>query len=183
MIGSIKHLVRQWETQRPDVDLTAFTIAASLMQIANHLESAFRDLCRDRFGLGVGDMRILFALRRNGQDNPQRPTDLFQTLLITSGAVTKQVDRLVRKKLVTRMPDPEYQRGSLIRLTDKGVAIADAAIEAICNRETKIGDAILNLSRDDRSAGLGFLQVLLAEFDAVTDAAVRTGTKRATRAA
>ncbi len=104
---------------------------------------------------------MLLALRRSGIDSPRRPTDLFQSLLVTSGAVTKQVDRLEAQGFVERLPDPTYQRGFLIRLTRRGVKIADSAMEAICSHQTTIGAAIGLLSEEEREIGARFLQRLL----------------------
>ena len=89
----LKDFIDEWRRERPDVDLTAFSIAAAIKQIDLQTEAEFRRLSAD-FGIGPGDLRVLFALRRSGVANPRRPTDLFQSLLVTSGAVTKQVDRL-----------------------------------------------------------------------------------------
>jgi DNA-binding MarR family transcriptional regulator len=133
-------------------------------------EAEFRRLAI-KFGIGPGDLRILLALRRSGVHNPKRPTDLFQSLLVTSGAVTKQVDRLAARGLVKRSADPSYQRGSLIRLTARGAKVADTAIQAICTRETSIGAAVANLTQEERDAGKRFLQRLLAQFDALSSAA------------
>src|SRR5579863_448119 len=92
-------LVEQWHHERPDVDLTAFVIAATIKLIDQQSEAEFRRLA-GKFGIATGDLRVLLALRRSGVDNPKRPTDLFQSLLVTSGAMTKQVDRLVARNLV-----------------------------------------------------------------------------------
>jgi DNA-binding MarR family transcriptional regulator len=159
----IETILAQWERERPDIQFSAFLIAGAITQINQEFENAFRALGQNEFGIGTGDLRILLALRRSGPDRPQRPTDLFQSLLITSGAVTKQVDRLVAKGLVDRVADPTYQRGWLIHLTKKGTRVADRAIEAICTPDTKIGAAIAGLSDKDRKAGAAFLRRLLAE--------------------
>jgi len=62
---------------------------------------------------------------------------------------------------VERLPDPADQRSFLIRLTRRGVKVADAAIEAICSKKTKIGAAIAALSDQEREVGRRFLQRLL----------------------
>jgi len=160
----LKDFIDEWRRERPDVDLTAFSIAAAVKQIDLQTEAAFRRLAAD-FDIGPGDLRVLFALRRSGVANPRRPTDLFQSLLVTSGAVTKQVDRQEAQGLVERLPDPSHQRGFLIRLTRPGVRVADAAIEAICSNQTTIGAAIAALSDQERKAGERFLQRLLAAFE------------------
>lgn len=169
MTRGLKHFIDEWRRERPDVDLTAFIIAAAIKQIDQQTEAEFRRVSAG-MDIGPGDLRVLFALRRSGIDNPRRPTDLFQSLLVTSGAVTKQVDRLVNEGLVERLPDPSYQRGSLIRLTRRGVKVADAAIEAICSDKTSIGAAISSLSPEDREQGRIFLQKLLAKFEEVSGA-------------
>ncbi len=166
MTRELKHFVDEWRRERPDVNLTAFIIAAAIKQLDQQTEAEFRRLSSS-LGIGPGDLRVVLALRRSGIDNPHRPTDLFQALLVTSGAVTKQVDRLVAEGLVQRLPDPSYQRGALIKLTRRGAKVADAAIEAICSETTTIGAAISSLSAEDQEIGKQFLQRLLAKFDAV----------------
>jgi DNA-binding MarR family transcriptional regulator len=164
MISKLQHFIQQWRRERPDVDLTAFIITGAIKQIDQQTEAEFRRLSAE-MNIGPGDLRVLFALRRSGIDNPRRPTDLFQSLLVTSGAITKQVDRLENAGLVERLPDPGYQRGFLIRLTRRGVKVADTAIEAICSDKTTIGTVISSLSEEDREMGKRFLQRLLAKFE------------------
>jgi DNA-binding MarR family transcriptional regulator len=76
---------------------------------------------------------------------------------------------LEAKGLAKRLPDPSYQRGALIRLTARGAKVADAAIEAICSRETSIGAAVSNLTDEERETGKRFLQSFLAQFDRPDD--------------
>jgi DNA-binding MarR family transcriptional regulator len=168
MTRGLKYLIAEWRRERPDVNLSAFSIAAAVKQIDQQTEAEFRRLSVS-LGIGPGDLRVLFALRRSGIDNPRRPTDLFQSLLVTSGAVTKQLDRLEAQGFVERLADPSDQRGFLIHLTRRGAKVADAAIEAICSEQTTIGAAIASLSEEERAAGDRFLQRLLDAFDAVAD--------------
>lgn len=170
MTRNLKHFIDEWRRALPDVDLTAFSIAAAIKQIDQQSEAEFRRLSGE-FGIGPGDLRVLFALRRSGVDNPRRPTDLFQTLLVTSGAITKQVDRLEAQGFVERLPDPAYQRGFLIQLTRRGVKITDSAMEAICSPRTTIGAAIGSLTEEEREIGARFLRRLLAAFEEIGDAA------------
>ena len=50
--------------------------------------------------------------------------------MISSGGMTKRLDRLVDVGLVERRPDPDDRRGTLVRLTPRGVATIDDALEA-----------------------------------------------------
>jgi len=177
MMRELNRFIEEWRRELPELDLAAFSIAAAIKQIDQQTEAEFRRLSAD-FSIGPGDLRVLFALRRSGVDNPRRPTDLFQSLLVTSGAVTKQVDRLEGQGYVERLPDPGYQRGFLIRLTRRGAKVADEAMKAICSRQTTIGSAVAMLSEDERQAGARFLQRLLAAFEEVGENADEAGLRR-----
>lgn len=169
MTGDLHELIRQWSRERPDVDLDAFTIVAAVKLLDQRIEAEVRRLSA-KFDIGPGDLRVLFALRRSGAERPMRPTDLFQSLILSSGAVTKQVDRLEEKALVERLPDPDYQRGFRVRLTPGGMDVADAAIEAVCSAQTTIGAAVANLSDEEREVGKAFLKNLLDKIGAPSEA-------------
>jgi DNA-binding MarR family transcriptional regulator len=87
--------------------------------------------CRTDFGMSAADMRVLFALRRAGPSYALRPTELFRALLVTSGAITKQVDRLAAGGYVARQPGPAKSGGYLIHLTAKGFKTADEALTSL----------------------------------------------------
>jgi Transcriptional regulators len=74
---------------------------------------------------------VVFALLRAGPPYARRPTDLFRALLVTSGAITKQVDRLSTLGLVTRTPEPDGGSGQLVALTPRGREVANRAIEGV----------------------------------------------------
>jgi len=148
-----------WSAELDGLDVTSFMVAATVQRLSAHIERAFVAVAR-RHQLGPGDLRILLALRRSGPRYALSPTDLFRRLLITSGAVSKQVDRLVEVGLVTRVADPDTLRGLLVRLEPAGRAIADAAMREICS--DFLGLERLDPERAQRAlAALGELQGLM----------------------
>jgi len=79
-----------WAQERPDVD---FWLAGFFLRIeyAHMLhERRVQDVAK-LMDTNVGDLHVLLALRRNGPDRAMRPTDLYRTLLVTSGAITKRL--------------------------------------------------------------------------------------------
>lgn len=80
-------------------------------------------------GLSVGDLHVLLALRRSG--SAMRPTDLFRELLITSGAITKRLDRLVAQHLIERVAAVSDRRSGPVKLTARGTQVADKAMDRI----------------------------------------------------
>lgn len=154
-----------WERELPGVDPSVFQMIGSLLRLAAMLENEFRAFTQEKFDMGTGDMRILLALRRAGRPFALRPTDLFQSLLITSGAVTKQVERLTRRGLVDRIPDPNRKAGRLIHLTKFGKKVTDQTVDAIHSR-FNITLAFRGLTEEERQAGNLFLRKMIVNFDA-----------------
>ena len=159
---SLALLVHQWEAERPDLDLTAFRLVGVVMQLAQIFEAEFRTMAQAKFGIGSGDLRILLALRRAGEPYALRPTDLFQSLLVSSGAVTKQVERLVENGLVKRVLPKGANRRRVIALTPKGVRAADFAQESISNSLAGIAPTLKTLRPGEVQTTLQCLESLLA---------------------
>jgi DNA-binding MarR family transcriptional regulator len=78
----------------------------------------------------------LASLGRSGAPYQLSPTQLFREMMLTSGAMTNRIDRLEEAGLVSRRPDLEDRRGTLVRLTQKGKALIDsAAANHVANEE------------------------------------------------
>ncbi|MEU0033598.1 MarR family transcriptional regulator [Streptomyces sp. NPDC006333] len=116
-----------WARELPSLDLTPFLVSGGILRLSQQVERAFTAVARSN-GIGPGDLRVLLALRRSGPDYAMSPTALFKRLMITSGAVSKQVDRLAELELVERVSDPDILRGVLISLKPAGRTIAENAM-------------------------------------------------------
>jgi DNA-binding MarR family transcriptional regulator len=184
----IHEIARQWKDERPDLDLQNFLLQIYLQRIGRIIERRFSRMCLRRFAMRAQDMRLLLALRRGGAPFARRPTDLFKALLVTSGAITKQVDRMVKKKLVRRLPDPDYRGGFLVQLSDRGLDAVDRASTIIAN-ESFIGPAMAALAPSQRDGAEQFCLSLIATLEGPAeggDAVLpvvprRRGTKISTR--
>jgi DNA-binding MarR family transcriptional regulator len=130
----IELITVQWQRERGDLDLSSFLLAIYLMRLGTMIERDFDRLCQRDYRVSGSDMRVLFALRRGGPPYVKRPTDLFKALLVTSGAMTKKVDRLATLGMVERVQDPGHLGGFLIRLTKKGFRVADEMVETLAKR-------------------------------------------------
>lgn len=51
--------------------------------------------------------------------------------MMSSAGVTSRTDRLERRTLVRRLPDPNDRRGVIVELTDQGIEAVDAAVRAV----------------------------------------------------
>ncbi len=80
------------------------------------------------FGLQSGEFDVLATLRRSGAPYELTPTELFEATMMSSGGMTARLDRLERRDLVERRPNPNDRRGVLVRLTGRGVALIERAL-------------------------------------------------------
>jgi DNA-binding MarR family transcriptional regulator len=76
--------------------------------------------------------------------------------------MTNRIDRLTKKGLVERLPDPSDRRGVLVRLTEEGRDRADQALAGLLDQERAI---LAELSRAQRSELAALLRQLTAPFD------------------
>lgn len=149
--------------ERPDLDQTDYLYLLYAQRVGRILGSVFDSRCRTDFGISGAEMRVLLALRRAGAPYALRPTELFRSLLITSGAITKQVDRLISAGFVERQPGPDKSGGYLIHLTDKGGKAADDSLTALADSSVLSHDA---LSKEERKTVCDLLEKMLRDLEA-----------------
>jgi DNA-binding MarR family transcriptional regulator len=94
--------------------------------------------------LSFNEYDVLFNLARQ-PERRLRIRDLNRHLLLTQPSVSRLVDRLVQRELVTKESDPGDGRGTIVQLTDEGFAlfrrVAVVHAESIRNRVGGILDA------------------------------------------
>jgi len=124
------HVLGGWTGARPELDMGPLQVTGRLSRIgpllARRQESVF-----DRFGLSRGEVGALSALRIAGPPHQLSPTRLGRGLMLSSAGVTSRIDRLERRGLVRRLPDPDDRRGVIVELTDQGIELVDTAVAAL----------------------------------------------------
>ena len=143
---SVDAIVEQWRTERPDLDPSPIGIVGRVSRLARELEARLEPVYKAH-GLEPGWHDVLATLRRNGPPYQLRPTDFSGQLMLTSSGTTKRLDRLEQAGLITRAPDPEDRRGTLITLTPAGHRLIDAVTEAHLDNER---DLLRALSADEQ---------------------------------
>jgi DNA-binding MarR family transcriptional regulator len=151
-------IVAQWSRERPDVDVTALGILGRLFRAA---QLADVELARgiSEHELQPGWFDLLAALRRSGRPFELTPTQLLATTMLSSGGMTKRLDRLEDAGLVARRPDPGDRRGTLVGLTPKGRAVVDDALVTHVANEKRLLEP---LSATERRALDRLLRQVLA---------------------
>src|SRR4051795_2913904 len=106
----------QWRAVRPELDPAPIGIVGRISRLARELEGRLEPVYRDH-GLEPGWHDVLATLRRSGAPYQLRARECTGALMLTSSGTTKRLDRLERAGLISRSPDPDDRRGTLITLT------------------------------------------------------------------
>ena len=148
----VDHILDQWRRETPQLDPSPMGVFGRISRAARllerHIESVFA-----RHNLQGGRFDVLAALRRAGAPHVLSPTNLYNSLLVTSGAMTHRLDRLAADGLIERIPDPNDGRSLLVGLTPAGLATLEAALADHLANEHALIEA---LDPDERE-GLGEL--------------------------
>jgi DNA-binding MarR family transcriptional regulator len=134
----------QWASELPDLDTRPMAILGRMRLIT----LASRPTVERVFaahGLDTGEFDVIATLLRNGAPYEMRPTELFKSLMISSGGLTDRLARLAKRGLIERLPAPGDARSLLVKLTPEGRQLAE------------------RIFREDMAAEAQFLDGLSAE--------------------
>ena len=127
----------QWKHEMPDVEIIGARVLARAGRITlrtrRDIDAVFK-----KFGLDSGEFYVLSALRRAGARGALRPTEIYRSLMISSGGLTDRLDRLEAAGLVRRRPSEEDARSMLVELTPAGRKRIDAAFRADMELENRL---------------------------------------------
>jgi DNA-binding MarR family transcriptional regulator len=89
-----------------------------LLASASRLESILQSRFTREFGISLARFDVLSQLERSGDGLTM--TETSRRMMVTNGAITSLVDRLVDEGFVMREAHPEDRRTTILRLTDSG---------------------------------------------------------------
>ncbi len=137
----------QWRTERPDLDTTPLLVIGRIHRVAAALTPELTAVYAE-FGLGEGEFDVLATLRRQGEPFTLSPGELAERTMVTSGAVSKRLDRLEARGLVERRADATDGRARTVVLTPAGRALIDDAMTAHVANEARLLEALGARDRD-----------------------------------
>jgi DNA-binding MarR family transcriptional regulator len=147
----VDEIVAQWAVERPDLDSAPLHVVGRISRLSDLIDEHLRPVF-SAFGLGDGDFDVLATLRRNGPPFELTPTELAARTMVTSGAVSKRVDRLAGAGLVERRVSDADGRGRHVRLTDRGTALIDQAYPVHLRNEARLLSGLSAAERDQLAA-------------------------------
>ncbi|MFD2177241.1 MarR family winged helix-turn-helix transcriptional regulator [Veronia pacifica] len=143
-------VLSQWHEQKPELDTSPIAVIGRLSRVANLMTPQVNDLFK-RHDISSIEFDILASLRRSGK--PVTPTELYQTLMLSSGAMSTRLEGLVKRGLVERQASETDRRSCKVTLTDKGSTEIDHLFSLHIENEKRILSP-LNKEEQAQLAGL-----------------------------
>lgn len=137
----VAHIQAQWRRERPDLDVAPQGVIGRLHRLAAHLTRELTEVYREH-GLSEGEFDVLATLRRTGEPYELAAGELAEHTMVTTGGLTKRIDRLEAAGLVRRRPSDTDGRGRTVGLTAAGVRTIDAAFTDHMRNERRLLDQI-----------------------------------------
>tara|TARA_B110000503_G_scaffold6706_1_gene9134 strand:+ start:1536 stop:2093 length:558 start_codon:yes stop_codon:yes gene_type:complete len=126
-LDAVDRIKAQWHQERPELSLQAMGILGRLRR-CSVLYSPLLDNSFGKFGLTAWEFDVLATLRRSGAPYTLTPTELFSTLMVTSGTMTHRLKGLETRSLIERHDDQDDARNRLVTLSLQGLSTIGAAM-------------------------------------------------------
>ena len=126
-LDAVDQIKAQWQQERPELSLQAMGILGRLRRCAV-LYAPLSDSSFGKFGLTAWEFDVLATLRRAGAPYTLTPTELFSTLMVTSGTMTHRLKGLETRAFIERSDNLDDARNRLVTLSLQGLSTIDAAM-------------------------------------------------------
>ncbi|MFI9638786.1 MarR family winged helix-turn-helix transcriptional regulator [Micromonospora sp. NPDC051925] len=160
-LDHVARIQQAWARERPDLDVRPQGVIGRLHRLAEHLTGQLA-VVYQRYGLGEGEFDVLATLRRAGEPFERAPGELAAFTMVTTGAMTKRIDRLERDGLVTRRRSARDGRGRVVALTPAGRKLIDQAFTEHMSNERRLLD---HLTPEEAARLESLLTTWLARFE------------------
>jgi DNA-binding MarR family transcriptional regulator len=157
----VGRVIEMWERERPDLDFSPVGVISRIGRAARYLDHGI-ELVLAEHGLSRASWDVLAALRRVGDPYRLSPTELYRSLMRTSGAITHRLRALEASGLVRRLGDPDDLRSAPVELTAAGRRLVDrVAGEHLANERGLLAE----LAETEREQLAELLRKLLLSFE------------------
>ena len=130
-----------WHRERPESDCSGKAITGRVLHLSEIFMNAMNVNMR-QFGVRYAHYAIVGTLRSTGKPYRMSPTELQNTLMITSGGISNLLRKVELRGLIRRLSDPDDGRGVIVELTEEGFALSEVTMRAQAELEHKLVDAL-----------------------------------------
>lgn len=123
----ISKAAQQWSKAWPDIDANVYSVNMRLLLMGRHVERALKDTA-EKYALQGSELLLLDVLQLSpGQSST--PTELQARLGVTKGAITKLMQGLEGRGLISRSISPSDRRVTHVHLTSNAHQVLVSMVE------------------------------------------------------
>lgn len=130
----VDKLLVQW-LQRTDLDCSPMGVIGRLNRMSKIIDKKIYKTFKIN-NLSSIEFDILAVLRRFNES--MTPTELYQTLMLSSGVISTKIEKLVKRELIERIASIEDRRSCSLTLTEKGKALINNVFYETIKNKNKI---------------------------------------------
>lgn len=154
----------QWARELPDVDTRGMAVLGRARRITLRARARI-DPVLSSHGLDPGEADVIFTLLRSGPPYCLRPTELFHSMMVSSGGMTHRLGKLAKAGLILRKPSEGDGRSMLVELTPLGRKTAEAAFREDMELEAALLKGLSESEQAQLAALLSRLESFLSSDD------------------
>mgnify|MGYP001947367592 FL=1 len=148
MSDRVTKMQLQWEKELAPEDIRAMALVGHLLEATHLLDRYWLSPRAAQYHLQKGEFDVIATLRRAGEPYQLTPTELLQSLLLTSGAMTSRLDRLEKAGLIRRQPSPTDRRSVQVQLTEAGLELINRILPLHIENEKQALSALSAQEQD-----------------------------------
>ena len=157
MADQVDLILDEWRRERPELDPSPMGVFGRVTRVYSRAHRRLEALLA-HYQLTPASFDVLANLRRAGAPYRRTPSELANSSMLTSGALTGRLDKLEQQGLIAREPAPADRRVMYAKLTDKGVALIDEVMSAHLEQEEKMLAALSPSQRRSLANSLAALE-------------------------
>lgn len=163
-IDLIDKLISDWREQRPDLDPSPMNVVGRLLRVGRQMEAEITEVLKPH-GLSYTEFDVLATLLRSGKPYELTPTELRESVILTSGAMTALLDRLTRKQLIRRNTTNADGRIKTAQLTTRGTRQINKLIDLRFKQAAEASAALTSRQKLELAGHLRILEQALNKPD------------------
>lgn len=131
LLKTAEDLIERKKKNWPAASSSMAGIVIRLFRARDIIYNHSRVKVKKEFNLTPAEFEVIATLRTLNPPFRMTPTNLRQALLITPGGITKVINNLGARNLITRHKSEEDGRSTSVQLTDLGIQLAEQVLPAV----------------------------------------------------
>ncbi len=160
---AVDRIEEDWQVERPDLDMSPVAVIGRVSRLSRLIDKRLGENFA-RFEIEDWMFDVLATLRRIGYPYELTAGELVRQSMVTTGAITNRVDRLVERDLVRRTQDPDDRRKVIVQLTQSGLDLVEAVLDSHLETEQEMLAALSTPQQEELKDSLRTLLLAMGDY-------------------